>query len=139
MTDILSRLQEACNSRDPQQMADLFAEDYRSSQPAHPGREFLGRSQVLENWTAVFEGVPDFTASLVAGSQGGDTAWGEWDWRGNHADGTAFAMRGVTVLVLRDEHIAEGRLYMEPVDKTESSIEEAVEDLYLPGGDLPDA
>jgi ketosteroid isomerase-like protein len=134
MTDILESLLAATNSHDPQRVAALFAEDYRSSQPVHPGREFVGRPQVLENWTSVFEGVPDFFARLVAGSVDGDMAWGEWDWRGQHTDGTPFAMRGVTVLVLRDGLIAEGHLYMDAVDETESTIGEAVEDLYKPGG-----
>ncbi len=132
MTDILSRLGEAFNSHDPRRMAALFAEDYRSSQPVHPGREFVGRAQVLENWTSVFRGVPDFAARLVSGAGDGDTVLGEWDWCGWHADGSAFAMRGVTILVLREGLIAEGRLYMEPVDEGDSMIEEAVADLYKP-------
>jgi ketosteroid isomerase-like protein len=132
VTDILSSLDKAFNSRDPQQMAALFAEDYRSSQPVHPGREFVGSAQVLENWTSVFQGVPDFSARLVAWARDGDTVWGEWDWSGRHADGSAFAMRGVTVLALREGLIAEGRLYMEPVEEADSTIEEAVEDLYKP-------
>jgi ketosteroid isomerase-like protein len=132
VTDILSSLDKAFNSRDPQQMAALFAEDYRSSQPVHPGREFVGSAQVLENWTSVFQGVPDFSARLVAGARDGDTVWGEWDWSGRHADGSAFAMRGVTILALREGLIAEGRLYMEPVEEADSTIEEAVEDLYKP-------
>ena len=41
-------------------------------------------------------------------------------------------MCGVIILVLRDGLIAEGRLYMEAVDQQESSIDEAVEELYQP-------
>jgi ketosteroid isomerase-like protein len=132
MDDFLARMERVQNSHDAERFAALFAEDYRSAQPVHPGREFVGRAQVLENWTAVFAGVPDFSARLVSGTQDGDVVWGEWDWRGTHSDGTPFAMRGVTITVLRDGLIAEGRLYMEPVDEQESSIEEAVEDLYGP-------
>ena len=132
MTDILSRLDEAFNSHDPEQMAALFAEDYRSSQPVHPGREFVGRGQVFENWSAVFRGVPDFAARLVSSAGDGDTSVGEWEWSGWHVDGSAFSMRGVTILVVRDGLIAEGRLYMEPVDAGDSTIEEAVGDLYKP-------
>jgi ketosteroid isomerase-like protein len=132
MTLFLDRLLEATNSRDPARVAAQFVEDYRSSQPAHPGREFEGRAQVLENWTAVFDGVPDFTARLVSGTQEGDIVWSEWDWSGTHVDGTRFAMRGVIHLVLRDGLIAQGRLFMEPVDDETSTIEEAVKDLYEP-------
>jgi ketosteroid isomerase-like protein len=130
MTDILSRLETALQARDPEAVAACFAEDYRSSQPTHPGREFEGRAQVLANWTSVFEGVPDFSARLVASSIDGATVWGEWDWRGSHPDGSPFAMRGVTLLEVRDDLIAVGRLYMDPVDLSESSIDEAVEKLY---------
>ena len=132
MNDFLDALGLAFNSHDPQQMAALFAEDYRSVQPAHPGREFVGRPQVLANWTAVFDRVPDFAATLVGGAQQGDTVWSEWSWSGTHADGTGFAMSGVIVAVLRSGLIAEGRLFMEPVDQQETSIDEAVEQLYQP-------
>jgi ketosteroid isomerase-like protein len=128
----VDRLLQALNSHDPAQMAALFARDYRSAQPAHPGREFTGRAQVLENWTAVFDGVPDFTARLVSSTQSDDVVWSEWDWSGTHTDGTPFAMRGVIILELRDDLIAEGRLYMEPVDQEESTIDEAVKELYEP-------
>jgi ketosteroid isomerase-like protein len=134
MTEILERLRAALNSHDPRRMAELFAEDYRSAQPAHPGREFVGRPQVLENWTDVFDGVPDFHAVLVDNASNGDTVWSEWDWTGTHTDGKPFAVRGVTILVMRDGLIAEGRLYVESVDEQESSIQDAVQELYRPGG-----
>jgi hypothetical protein len=70
------------------------------------GRGFVGRSQVLANWSAVFDGVPDFTAELVAGSLDGDTEWAEWDRSGTYTSGTAFLMRGITILTLRDGLIA---------------------------------
>jgi ketosteroid isomerase-like protein len=130
--DFLTRLEEACSSHDPARVAALFAEDYRSSMPAHPGREFVGRAQVLTNWTAVFDGVPDFTAHLITGTIDGDLTWGEWEWTGTHTDGSPFAMRGVSILRLRDGLIAEGRLYLEPVAEEESTIDEAVEELYQP-------
>ena len=131
MPTINERLRDAQNSRDADRMAALFAEDYRSDHPAHPGREFTGRAQVLENWTAVFAGVPDFTSVLLNAATSGDIEWGEWDWHGTYQDGSPFAMRGVTVLVVRDELIAEGRLYMESVDST-GDIRAAVQDLYKP-------
>ena len=128
----LKGVEEACNSHDPERVAALFAQDYRSTQPAHPGREFEGRAQVLVNWTSVFEGVPDFSARIVNGVVDGDKVWSEWDWSGTHVDGSPFAMRGVILMVLRDGEIAEGRLYMESVDQQETTIEEALEDLYQP-------
>ena len=77
------------------------------------------------NWTSVFAGVPDFRSELVAASVDGNTEWGEWAWRGHHTDGSPFEMRGVTIFVIRDGLVAEGRLYMEPVEVSGGDIEEA--------------
>ena len=129
---ILERLTEAQNAHDARRMASHFAEDYVSSQPVHPGRAFTGSAQVLANWTSVFEGVPDFSAELLALSVDGDTEWGEFDWQGQHVDGSPFAMRGVIIVTVRDDHIAKARLYMEPVDPRDQDIEAAVEELYQP-------
>jgi ketosteroid isomerase-like protein len=132
MTAMLVRLRDAMNSHDAQQMAALFADDYESSQPVYPDRAFGGRAQVLENWTSVFEGVPDFTADLLASSVDGQTEWGEWDWHGRHADGSHFAMRGVTIMVVRDGLVRQARLYMEPVQLDSGDIDAAVQELYRP-------
>ncbi len=129
---MLERLRNAQNAHDAEGMAALFAEDYASSQPLHAGRAFVGRAQVLENWTAVFEGMPDFVSELVSCSIDGNTEWGEWYWHGRHLDGSAFAMRGVTIFVVRSDLIAEARLYMEPVDTANEDIEAAVQELYKP-------
>jgi ketosteroid isomerase-like protein len=129
---MLERLRNAQNAHDAEGMAALFAEDYVSSQPLHAGRAFVGRAQVLENWTAVFEGVPDFVSELVSYSIDGNTEWGEWSWHGRHLDGSAFAMRGVTIFVVRNDLIAAARLYMEPVDTANEDIEAAVQELYKP-------
>jgi ketosteroid isomerase-like protein len=132
MSGILGRLREAMNSHDAAQLAALFAADYSSDQPLHPARGFGGRTQVLENWTSVFAGVPDFDARLVASASDGETVWSEWDWGGRYVDGSPFAMRGVVIAVVRDGLIAEGRLYMEPVDPGDGDIDVAVQELYRP-------
>jgi ketosteroid isomerase-like protein len=132
MSSLLERLRDAANSHDAARVAALFAEDYRSDQPLHPGRAFTGRAQVLANWSSVFEGVPDFTAELVDSTVDGQTEWGEWSWHGQHPDGTSFAMRGVTVMVVRDGQVAEARLYLEPVELGGADIDAAVRDLYQP-------
>jgi len=134
MAGMLERLRDAMNSHDAEQMASLFADDYVSSQPLHPARAFSGRAQVRANWSAVFEGVADFTAELIASSVDGVTEWGEWDWHGRHADGSAFAMRGVMILGVRDGLISSARLYLEPVDSGDDDIDAAVRELYGPSG-----
>ena len=138
MRSVLEHLTEAQNAHDAERMASWFAEDYASAQPVHPGREFTGRAQVLDNWSAVFDGVPDFHAELVALSVDGQTEWGEVDWRGRHADGSSFGMRGVIIAVVRDRLISEARLYMEPVDRSGEDINAAVERLYRPAGAAED-
>jgi ketosteroid isomerase-like protein len=76
MPTMVRRLAAAWNAHDARRVASLFAEGYRSAQPVHPSRGFGGSAQVLENWTAVFEGVPDFVAELVDVSITGTTEWG---------------------------------------------------------------
>ena len=129
---MMERLRAAQNAHDAARMASLFDEDYVSEQPVHPSRGFGGRAQVLTNWTSVFQGVQGFTAELVASTVEGDTEWGEWDWRGRHVDGSPFGMRGVIILVVRNGLVAEGRLYMEPVDSAGEDIGAAVRELFKP-------
>jgi ketosteroid isomerase-like protein len=129
---VMEKLQEAQNAHDAARLAALFTEDYSSAQPAHPNRGFGGSQQVFSNWSAVFEGVPDFVADLVAWSVSGDVEWAEWDWRGTHRDGSPFSMRGVTVVTVRDGRIAAARLYMEPTEFGGGDIEAAVRELYQP-------
>ena len=132
MATMLERLRDATNAHDAALLASLFAKGYRSKQPLHPSRGFGGSSQVLENWTSVFEGVPDFSSKLVASAVNGDTEWGEWNWSGHHVDGSPFAMRGVTIFVMSNGLVAEGRLYMEPVEAGGGDIAAAVQELYRP-------
>jgi hypothetical protein len=57
---------------------------------------------------------------------------GEWYWHGHHVDGSPFAMRGMTIFVMHDGLIAEGRLYMEAVEADSGDIEAALQELYKP-------
>ena len=134
MASVLERLTEAQNAHDVDLFASFFADDYRSDQPAHPGRRFTGRARVHENWSAVFAGVPDFRAELLATCHDGDVEWGEVSWRGHHVDGSVFAMCGVIIATVRDGRMAAARLYVEPVEQQDQDIKEAVEELYRPPG-----
>lgn len=126
--DIADQLAAALRSRDADRLAALFAEDYDSSQPAHPDRAFRGREQVRTNWTAIFAGVPDFTAELLGASRDGDTVWTEWAWHGTRGSGEPLEMAGVMVLGLRDGLISWARLYVEDVD-TGAGIEAVVKQI----------
>ena len=117
MADITERLIAAMNRHDAGAVAAFFAADYRSEQPLHPNRGFGGSEQVLENWTSVFEGVPDFVAERSLRSP--QRAWSgrRCAGRAHIVDGAPFLMRGVTVLGVHDDKITWARLYMEPVER----------------------
>jgi ketosteroid isomerase-like protein len=129
MTDVLEQLVVAMNRHDLEGAARLIHEDYRSEQPAHPSRAFVGRAQMRANWEAMFAGIPDFRAELCRSAQDGDTTWSEWRWSGTRNDGQPFEVRGVTLFQVRDGQIVAGRLYMEDVDHESAGIEQAVEAL----------
>ena len=81
-----------------------------------------------ENWSAIFEGVPDFASELVETAGSGDVEWSEWRWRGTQANGTKLDMAGVIVGGVRDGLLQWARLYVEPVEQGEG-IEAAVRDM----------
>jgi ketosteroid isomerase-like protein len=120
---------DTMNAHDIDAFVALFAEDYDSRQPAHPDRAFVGRDQVRANWTAVFSGVPDFRADLVAAAVEGDTLWTEWRWRGTHEDGSALDMAGVALFGVRDGAVAWARLYVEPVESAGEGIDAVVREM----------
>ena len=131
MTDVLERLRDAQNAHDLDAFVACFDERYRSEQPVHPDRAFVGSDQVRTNWAAVFAGVPDFRTELLRSTRQGDTGWAEWHWHGTRTDGTRLAMRGVTIFGIRDDRIVWGRLYLEDVQPGQG-IDQAVQ--HMTGG-----
>lgn len=129
MSEVIERLVAAMNAHDLDAAAGFFHEAYRSEQPTHPGRVFVGRAQMRANWEAMFAGVPDFRAEICRSVQDGDTTWTEWRWSGTRGDGQAFEMRGVTLFEITGDQIAAGRLYMEETERKAAGIEQAVEAL----------
>ena len=129
MTDVIERLVVAMNAHDLDAAAGLIHEDYRSEQPTHPSRAFVGRAQMRANWEAMFAGIPNFHAEILRSVHDGDTTWSEWCWAGTRSDGQTFEVRGVTLFEIIDDHIVAGRLYMEDVERDAAGIEQAVETL----------
>ena len=82
-------------------------------------------AQVLDSWCSVFDGVPDFSGELVDSWVNAHIEWGDRNWRGRHVHGSPFAMRGVTILVVLQDLVAEGRLLMEPVEADDGDIKPA--------------
>ena len=124
--DVLGRLHRAMNRHDLRAFLECFDPDYRSEQPVHPNRGFGGREQVERNWSALFDGIPDFHAELTGTTAEGDTLWSEWRWTGTRADEAPLDMRGVTLFRIKDGRIASGRLYMEEVEKAGGDIDATV-------------
>jgi ketosteroid isomerase-like protein len=127
--EVAVALVEAMNAHDIDAFVALFAPDYASRQPAHPDRAFQGRDQVRANWSAVFAGVPDFRAELVASAAEADTVWSEWRWSGTHEDGSRLDMAGVIVFGVRDRRLAWARLYVEPIEAGGEGIDAAVREM----------
>ncbi len=69
MTDprhVVTKLLAAVNAHDLDALSDCFATDFVNETPAHPSRSFTGGAQVRRNWSAIFAGVPDLRAEVVA-------------------------------------------------------------------------
>ena len=124
--EAIERLHNAMNQRDLEAFVACFDPNYRSEQPAHPNRGFGGREQVGKNWSALFEGIPDFHADLIATATEGDTLWCEWRWTGTRANEGPLDMRGVTLFEIKNGQIVSGRLYMEEVEEAGAEIDETV-------------
>jgi ketosteroid isomerase-like protein len=127
--EVIGRLHHAMNRHDLRAFLDCFDPDYRSEQPVHPTRGFRGRGQVERNWSALFNGIPDFHAELIATAAEGDTLWSEWRWTGTRAGEAPFDMRGVMLFRIEDGRIASGRLYMEEVEEVGGDIDATVRGL----------
>jgi hypothetical protein len=125
-TDVLARLLEAQNRHDLDAFVACFDPDYRSEQPVHPDRAFVGDEQVRGNWAEIFAAVPDFRAELLRSAHQGDIRWAEWHWSGTRVDGTRLDMRGVTIFGIGEDRIGWGRLYLEDVETTGRGIDQAV-------------
>ena len=110
---VVQRLNAAMNAHDLETFLACFADDYESEQPAHPDRAFRGRKQVRSNWSAIFDGVPDFRSQLLRSMADGNTIWSEWHWQGTQSDGTALDMVGVIVCGVSEGRISWARLYIE--------------------------
>ena len=115
---VVERLCDAMNRHDLDGFLALIDPDYRSDQPLHPQRAFVGKDQVRKNWTKIFEEHADFHAELVSVVAEADTVWSEWHWSGTRTDGTELNSRGVIIFGIGAGQIMSGRLYMEQVQQT---------------------
>jgi ketosteroid isomerase-like protein len=122
----IDRLVRATNQHDLGSMAACFSEDYQNETPAHPARGFRGRAQVRRNWEQIFASVPDIHVDVVRSAVKADTAWTEWEMRGTRRDGKSHWMRGVIVFGVSDDAIRWARFYLEPVDDSDATADDAI-------------
>ena len=123
---MVDRLMKATNDHDLEGLVACFAEDYVNETPVHPGRSFRGRAQVRHNWDQIFAFVPDLRAEVTSSTIAGETAWTEWEMTGTRRDGTAHKMRGVILFGVRDGVAQWARFYLEPVDPSTATVDDAV-------------
>ena len=124
--ETIDRLMGATNRHDLDALVACFAEDYVNETPAHPARGFRGRAQVRRNWEQIFAFVPDIEAQVIRSSVDGEVVWSEWEMHGTRRDGTAHRMAGVIVFGVIDYLIYWARFYLEPVDTSEATVDDAV-------------
>ena len=122
----IDRLFAATNAHDLEALVACFAPDYVNETPAHPDRGFRGPHQVRTNWTQLFAGLPDMRLTVGAQVVQGDDVWSEVEMSGTRGDGSRHLARGVLVFTVADGLVRRLRFYVEPVDESGSTADDAV-------------
>lgn len=112
---VFERMVQASNRHDLDAMVACFTADFRSEQPFHPERNFVGQAGVRENWSFFFSTIPDFQVDIVSEAIEGDAVWAELHYHGTQVDGKRYVTRGVTISGIQGEQIAWSKLYIETV------------------------
>ena len=112
---VFERMIQAANRHDLDAMVACFAPDFRSEQPFHPERNFVGPVGVRKNWSFFFTTMPDYQVEVLNEVVEGDTVWAELHFHGTQADGPKQSTRGVTLLGIHADLISWARLYIEEV------------------------
>src|SRR5215470_7057906 len=116
-TLVFERMIQAANRHDLDAMVACFAPDFRSEQPVHPERNFVGQAGVRKNWSFFFSTIPDLQIEILGEVTEGDTVWAEVHFHGTQTDGKKFDVRGVTLQGTSADQIIWARLYIEPVQE----------------------
>ncbi len=123
---MVQRLLQATNDHDLEALVACFADDYENVTPVHPARGFRGRAQVRRNWEQIFAFVPDLRAEVARMAVAGDVVWTEWQMTGTRRDGSAHCMRGVVIFGVGGGVARWARFYLEPVDLSAGTVDDAV-------------
>lgn len=119
---VFERMIQAANRHDLDAMVACFAPDFRSEQPFHPERNFVGQAGVRKNWSFFFSMIPDMQVDILNEAIDGDTVWAELHYHGTQTDGNKHTTRGVTIQGIRSEQITWSRLYIETVQEQRTTI-----------------
>jgi len=114
---VFERMIQAANRHDLEAMVACYAADYRSEQPCHPERNFVGPAGVRKNWRFFFTTIPDIQIKILGEVEEGDTVWAELHFHGTQTDGKKHAVRGVTLLGIQADQIIWARMYIETVQE----------------------
>jgi hypothetical protein len=125
---VSERQAAAISAQNIEAFAACFHDDYRSEQPAHPDRAFVGSAQARANWSAIFADVPDVRADIERMTVEDGVEWGEWRITGTRRDGSPVEMRGVIINGVEDDRVAWARLYLELVEQG-AGIDAAVDQI----------
>ena len=125
---MVGRLLQATNDHDLDALVSCFAEGYENETPVHPARGFRGREQVRRNWEQIFAYVPDLRAEVTRTAIDDDAVWSEWKMTGTRRDGSPHCMRGVVIFGVRDGVAEWARFYLEPVDTSPGTVDDAVDE-----------
>ena len=125
------RICDAVNRHDLETVVACFSQSYRNETPVHPSRGFIGQAQVRQNWRSMFAAVPDLAAEVlrlaITNHDNGHTVeWSEWDMQGKRRDGAVHCMRGVIIFGVHGHQAQWARFYLEPVDTSGDSVNDAV-------------
>lgn len=126
---VIQRWIRAIDERDVEGAVACFTLDYVDESPAHPNRTFRGQEAVRRNLSAFFSGVPNLRAEILRSVADGDSVWVEWRMYGAQIEGTRLNMIGVTIFEVRDDRIASGRFYEEPIEEAGGTIADALADM----------
>jgi ketosteroid isomerase-like protein len=113
---VLERMIQAANRHDLEAMVACFAPDFRSEQPFHPERNFVGQAGVRKNWSFFFATIPDIQVEILGEATQEDTVWAEMAFHGTQTDGKKYMVKGVTIQGIQGNRIIWTRLYIEPVE-----------------------
>jgi len=110
---VFERMIQAANRHDLEAMVACFAPNFRSEQPFHPERNFVGPAGVRKNWNFFFTTIPDIQIEILGEVEEEDTVWAELHYHGTQTDGKKHAIRGVTLMGIQADQLIWARLYIE--------------------------